>query len=157
MCELLLEMKDAAQQSRDLCQSQIPDEILESFLSRYDSLVAMAFLANPDPAKGAKRNSLQRESYNLAVAFSKHKESICRFGSDLKVPFTNNQAERDFRMVKLHRKISGSFRSIEGAERLAAVRSYISTAKKQGRGALEVLTMLFEGNPWMPTQLQAGP
>ena len=157
MCELLLEMKDAAQQSRDLCQSQIPDEILGSFLSRYDSLVAMAFLANPDPAKGAKRNSLQRESYNLAVAFSKHKESICRFGSDLKVPFTNNQAERDFRMVKLHRKISGSFRSIEGAERLAAVRSYISTAKKQGRGALEVLTMLFEGNPWMPTQLQAGP
>ncbi|EQD74256.1 transposase, partial [mine drainage metagenome] len=89
MTELLLEMKDAAQQSRDLCQSQIPDEILGSFLGRYDSLVAMAFLANPDPAKRTKRNSLQRESYNLAVAFSKHKESICRFGSDLKVPFTN--------------------------------------------------------------------
>ncbi|EQD66403.1 transposase, partial [mine drainage metagenome] len=80
MTELLLEMKDAAQQSRDLCQSQIPDEILGSFLGRYDSLVAMAFLANPDPAKRTKRNSLQRESYNLAVAFSKHKESICRFG-----------------------------------------------------------------------------
>ena len=69
MCELLLEMKDAAQHSRDLCQSQIPDEILGSFLSRYDSLVAMAFLANPDPAKGTKRNSLQRESYNLLLPF----------------------------------------------------------------------------------------
>ena len=70
---------------------------------------------------------------------------------------SNNQAERGFWIIKLHRKISGAFRSIEGAERLAAVRSYISTAKKQGRGDLEVLTMLFEGNPWMPTQLQAGP
>ena len=64
---------------------------------------------------------------------------------------------RESLLVKLHRKISGSFRSIEGAERSAAVRSYISTAKKQGGGALEVLTMLFEGNPWLPTQLQAGP
>ncbi|MGC8466101.1 MAG: IS66 family transposase [Acidimicrobiales bacterium] len=157
MTELLLQMKDAAQQARDTGAHEVPQHVLNSFFRRYDDLVRLAFDANPAPVKGTKRNALQRESYNLAVAFSEQRESICRFACDLSVPFTNNRANHDLRMVKLHRKISGSFRSMEGAERLAAVRSYISTAQKQGRDALGVLTMLFEGQSWMPAPLQAGP
>ncbi len=124
---------------------------LSSFLTRYDDIVASALAANPEPASGRKRNTVERESYNLAVAFGAHRDAICRFATDLRVPFTNNQAERDLRMAKLHRKISGCFRAPHGAERLAAVRSYISTAAKHGIDALDVLVALFAGTPWTPT------
>lgn len=157
MGELLLAMNTAAQVARDAGADQVHEQLLDSFERRFDDLVALAFDANPVPATAKKRNALQRESCNLAVAFSKHKDSICRFVHHLEVPFTNNRAEQDLRMVKLHKKISGSFRSMEGAERLAAVRSYISTAKKQGQNTLLVLTMLFEGQSWMPPVLQAEP
>ncbi len=69
---------------------------------------------------------------------------------DLDVAFTNNQAERDLRPTKLHRKISGCFRSQHGAERFAHVRSYLSTTRKNGVPAIEALTRLFTGDPWMP-------
>ena len=64
-------------------------------------------------------------------------------------PLTNNQAERDLRMAKL-KKISGCFQSDDGARNFATIRSYISTARKHGVGALDVLAMLFRGDAWMP-------
>lgn len=69
---------------------------------------------------------------------------------DLDVAFTNNQAERDLRPTKLHRKISGCFRSHHGAERFAHLRSYLSTTRKNGVPAVDALTRLFAGDPWMP-------
>jgi transposase len=66
------------------------------------------------------------------------------------VPFSNNQAERDLRMVKLQQKISGCWRTQAGAEAFLALRSYISTARKQGHNPLAVLRHLFEGRPWLP-------
>jgi Transposase IS66 family/zinc-finger binding domain of transposase IS66 len=74
---------------------------------------------------------------------------------DLDVPPTNNQGERDLRPVKLHRKISSCFKSQSGAERFAAVRSYLSTTHKNDIPALDALTLLFSGEPWMPPQPQA--
>jgi transposase len=71
---------------------------------------------------------------------------------DLQVGFTNNQAERDLRPTKLHRKISGLFRSQAGAERFAHVRSYLSTTRKDDMSAIDALIRLFEGDPWMPPQ-----
>ena len=62
----------------------------------------------------------------------------------------NNQAERDVRMVKIHDKVAGCWRSWAGAEAWLAVRSYVSTGRKQGHGAFEVLTQLFAGQPWLP-------
>ena len=78
------------------------------------------------------------------------KAEVTLFATDLVVPFTNNRAEADLRMVKLQQRISGSFRAIEGAERLAKVRSYISTAAKHGVDAMDVVTALFAGHRWMP-------
>jgi transposase len=72
------------------------------------------------------------------------------FLDDVRVPFTNNQAERDLRMVKLQQKISGCWRTLAGAEAFLAVRSYLSTAGKQGMNPLDVLRRLVEGNPWLP-------
>ena len=111
--------------------------------------------ANPAPPAGRKRDPLQRDSYNLAVAFETHKPSILRYMHNLAVGMTNNQGERDLRPVKLHRKISSCFKSQAGAERFATVRSYLSTTRKNDIPALEALTRLFNGDPWMPPQPQA--
>jgi len=62
------------------------------------------------------------------------------------------QAERDLRPTKLHRKISGLFRSDAGAERFAQLRSYLSTTRKNDVSAIDAPTRLFEGDPWMPPQ-----
>jgi transposase len=66
------------------------------------------------------------------------------------VPFDNNQAERDLRMVKLQQKISGCWRTPTGAEAFLALRSYLSTARKHGMNPLAVLRQLFQGHPWLP-------
>jgi transposase len=75
---------------------------------------------------------------------------VLRFLDDTRVPFDNNQAERDLRMVKLQQKISGCWRTPDGAEAFLAVRSYLSTARKQGLDPLAMLRRLFQGHPWLP-------
>ena len=69
---------------------------------------------------------------------------------DCRVPFDNNQAERDLRMVKLQQKISGCWRTLAGAAAFLALRSYLSTARKHGMNPLAVLRELFQGHPWLP-------
>jgi len=87
--------------------------------------------------RGRKR---QRTGHNLLLRLSTRKEDVLRFLTDPDVPFTNNQAERDGRMMKVKQKISGGFRSEEGANTFVILRSVISTAKKQGWNVLETLT-----------------
>ena len=70
------------------------------------------------------------------------------FLDDLAVPFTNNLAERDLRMVKVQQKISGTFRSTDGATAFCVIRSYLSTMRKQGRSMLDALTAVFLGTPF---------
>jgi len=149
MADLLVEMKRAAEDARAAGRWRLSAKVLTSFSERYDTIVEMGLAANPEPA-GRKRDYVEKKSYNLARALRDLKAEVTLFAKDLVVPFSNNQAESDLRMVKLQQKISGSFWSIEGAERLAKVRSYISTAAKHGLDALDVLTPLFAGAPWMP-------
>jgi transposase len=86
----------------------------------------------------------------LVERFATHRDIILRFTVDLAVPFTNNQAERDLRPVKLQQKISATWRTLQGLADFATLRSYLSTATKHGEDALTVLKQLFTTGPWLP-------
>jgi transposase len=148
---LLVEINASCDAARLASHKSLAPTHQRGFRARYDVLVADALAANPEPT-GRKRNSLERASHNLAVAFDTHRQAILRSMYDLAVGFTNNQAERDLRPVKIHRKVSSCFRSQAGAERFAHVRSYLSTTRKNDVGALDALTRLFNNDPWMPPQ-----
>jgi len=149
---LLVEINRACDAARAAGHRGLAPTRQRAFRSRYDALVAAGLAANPEPMSGRKRDSVQRQSFNLVCAFDKHRQAILRFMYDLDVGATNNQAERDLRPVKIHRKVSSCFRSQAGAERFAHVRSYLSTTRKNDVGALDALTRLFNGDPWMPPQ-----
>jgi transposase len=80
----------------------------------------------------------------------RYKAQILRFMQDFRVPFTNNQAERDLRMIKVKEKVSGTIASQRGGHYFARIRGYISTLKKQGKKVLQELKNALEGKPYMP-------
>ena len=86
----------------------------------------------------------------LARRIRRRLEDYLRFAVDPRVPFDNNAAERDIRMVKIKQKVSGCLRTLTGAQDFAAMRSYLSTAAKHGRRPFDVLTELTSGNVWIP-------
>ena len=88
---------------------------------------------------------------SLLARLATHRADVLRFATNFTVPFDNNQAERDVRMVKLQQKISGGWRSKSGATAFLDVRSYLSTARKHRQSAMAVLRDLFTGQPWIPT------
>ena len=102
--------------------------------------------ANP----GGHRGRRGSPAANLLDRFDGYRNDVLRFAADFRVPFENNLAERDIRMVKLRQKISGCLRTTAGATAFCALRSYLSTAAKQGHAALAVLRQLHQGQPWLP-------
>lgn len=149
MTALLLDAKRRCEAAAAAGLDALPPGQRAAIRARYNRIVADAFAVNPEPASGRKRNTLEKASYNLAVAFRVHATEILRFTTDLRIPFTNNEAERDLRMAKLQQKISGTFRSEGGAQRFATIRSYVETGRKHGHNPLDLLIQLFNGNPWM--------
>lgn len=124
---------------------------------RYDAVVAdgLAFHeAQPALTKTRPRGRPPRRvGHNLLLRFSTHKHDVLRFLTDPRVPFTNNLAERDGRMMKLRQKISGGFRSEEGAKDFAVIRSVLSTARKQG---WDILATLIGDPDRLLSQLRVG-
>ena len=110
---------------------------------QYDRWVAAALEYHeglePLPRAGPKGRRKRHQGHNLALRLRDSKTETLRYLHDPGVPFTNNQAERDLRMMKLRRKISGVFRSERGAQDFATLRSVLSTAQKQGRNRIETL------------------
>jgi len=117
---------------------KVYDSIVDRGLKYHESLPEISTPSN----RGRKK---RRTGHNLLIRLSKYKEDVLRFLREEKVPFTNNQAERDIRMMKCKQKISGSFRTMEGGQNFALIRSVISTARKQGMNILETLTQLLNG------------
>lgn len=113
------------------------------------AIIKVGWSQNPEPPGGwtAKRPV----AVNLLARFETHQDQFLRFATDFAVPFTNNLAERDIRPVKLRQKISGCLRTQHGAQAFVALRSYLSTATKQGQNLLTVLRQLHDGHPWLPT------
>ena len=151
MIKLLREIKTAVDQSRDAGKLRLEDEKREAFEARYRRLVAEGLGANPPPPPTGKRGRpKQSPTKNLLDRLDKHQQAVLAFMDDFSVPFDNNLAERDLRMVKVHQKVSGCFRSPEGASQFCRIRGYISTLRKQGYHVLSALQSIFAGKPYTP-------
>jgi transposase len=156
MAELLLEIKAAVEATPALAMSLSPPE-LEAFAKRYDEVVQSGFDANPAPVAPTKGEVKKRgrpkhpPPVNLLIRLRDFKGEVLAFMSDFRVPFDNNQGERDVRMVKVKQKVSGGFRTLAGAKRFGRIRGYISTARKNGKNAFEAIRDAFDGTPFIPS------
>lgn len=151
--ELILEMKTAVDQAKQKLKTRLSPKTLEHFSASYDALLRKGLRANPPPkVQEPVKRGRPKQGYarNLLNRLSEHKEAVLAFMVDFKVPFDNNQAERDLRMMKVRQKISGCFRSTRGAETFCAVRGYISTARKNHQPILHTLHSAFVGHPFIP-------
>jgi transposase len=156
MAELLLAIKAAVQATPEPAMSLAPPE-LEAFEKRYDAVVQSGFEANPAPVSPPAGEGRQRgrpkqpPAVNLLIRLRDFKGEVLAFMSDFRVPFDNNQGERDMRMVKVKQKVSGGFRTLEGAKRFGRIRGYLSTARKQAKNVFEAIRDAFDGNPFIPS------
>jgi transposase len=98
---------------------------------------------------GKRGRTKRSKAHNLLLRLDAYQDDVLRFATDFAVPFDNNLAERDVRMVKIAQKISGGLRSTEGAQAFLALRSYLSTAAKQGMNRLEAPQRLVNEDTWM--------
>ena len=141
---LLLEMKRAVERVRGEGGKRLPEDRLASLTQSYDRLVAEGLSAQAPPELPKQ---VRKQAHNLLLRLERRREEVLRFLTDFSVPFDNNQAERELRMVKLQQKTSGCFRSEEGARRFCRIRSYVSTVRKQNRMVLQALQEACRGKP----------
>lgn len=136
----------------------LPTKEAEDFLQKYRLILAQGDLECPAPEENSKRGRTKRsKSRNLLERLTNFEIETLRFMTDIRVPFTNNRGENDIRMTKVQQKISGCFRSIEGAKIFCRVRSYLLTCKKHGLKPTEALRILFSKKlPDFVTKLEKG-
>ena len=157
MSTLLLDIKTEVERAKAENLTVLDATQVETFEQRYHQVLANGFMANPIPTvdeNAPKKRGKQKQSTpkNLLDRLEKYQDAVLAFMYDFQVPFDNNQAERDIRMMKLKQKISGCFRSLAGAQQFCRIRGYISTLRKQDLPVLDALRSVFTGNPVMPVR-----
>ena len=148
LIELLLEIKKAKETLTGQEETRFPDPQWASFSERYDALVADGIRANPLPKKteGKRGRAYRGKVLALAERLVLHKGEVCLFATDFSVPFDNNLAERDLRMLKVKQKVSGCFRTERGASEFATIMSYTATCRKHGVFAFEAIKAALIGD-----------
>lgn len=155
MKALLLDMKEAVEQARARGQPELETGALAALLTRYEQVIQVGYQINPLVMKPKKSDQYKRlpgrpkqsPARNLLDRFSTRKWDVLRFLLDFTVPFDNNQAERDLRMIKVQQKVSGCFRTPEGLISFCRIRSYLSTLRKQGLPIFAALELALTSHP----------
>ena len=142
-------LQEAYEYRKD-CKGEVGNKSKHSWHVRYGKIIAEGYRENPqlnDPPSAKKKRGRPKKtkSRNLLERMDKYRDQILAFLWDPEIPFSNNQAEQDIRMLKVKQKISGGFRTLKNAEIFARIRSYISTEQKQGVRAWEALAKVFDG------------
>ncbi|HUP70675.1 MAG TPA: IS66 family transposase [Acidimicrobiales bacterium] len=155
MTEILLAAKAASETAAGGGHPKVSVATAFGLRARYHATLDDAFALLPPGPPPRRRHKggfdiHQRKAWNLASRLRGDADQVLRLLDDTRVPFDNNTAERALRMVKLHDKISGTFRSDAGAEAFATIRSYIQTAALDGHNRLDVLRQLFKTGAWLP-------
>jgi transposase len=153
--DLLLTIKEKVEAAKEKMQTALSLRQTNAFSKEYDLLIAKGLRANPPPTEKSRRPGQrgrlkQSPARNFLLRLRDHKAAVLAFMYDFNVPFDNNQAERDLRMMKVKQKVSGGFRSISGAQTFCEIRSYLSTARKNGIKALAALRLAFGNAPLLP-------
>ncbi len=158
MHALLIRANNAIIKASSHAQTALSSSKIAQFTNQYDKIISagMGYYQNHPPVSTKKRGRIkQAKGKNLLDRLKHYKRETLRFLNDCTVPFTNNQAERDLRMIKVKEKISGTIASKRGGEYFTFIRGYISTVKKQGAKILEELFNALDGKPFLP-QLVVG-
>lgn len=155
MTAVLLDAKAVSESAAAAGRKKVAARTAAKLRARYDAALTEAFRLLPDGPPPPRRHSwpfnhAQRKAWNLAVRMQTNADQVLRLLDDTRVPLDNNIAERALRMVKLHDKISGTFRSEDGAQAFAVTRSYIQTAAQNHKNRLDALHELFTTGPWLP-------
>ena len=151
MAALLIEARDAARDARQNRKTTLDPQTLDSLTSRYRALATGGLAAN-----ACRQTATAKDARRIARRFLHFEDMILRFATrpDLDI-FTNNEAERTIRPVKVQQRSSGGcWRTIEGLADFAVVQSYLSTAAKWGISKLDALRDLFHGRAWIPPALE---
>ena len=149
---LLREIKAHIAARQAAGEAAIVPAVAAAFAARYRALVAEGLAANPPPlpVPGRRGRPKQSKARNLLGRLDRYAAEVLAFMDDWRVPFDNNQAERDLRMMKVQQQISGTFRSTAGATAFCRLRGYLSTLQKQGLHLLTALEQTFAGHPPLP-------
>jgi transposase len=149
MGDLLADAHHLARQARDQGRACLSEDELAHLHRRYTGALARARGDNEGLG-----TTLAKDARSLAKRFEKNRDMILRFTTDLTVPFSNNQAERDIRPAKVQQRASGGcWRTLDGIAEFAVVQSYLSTAHKWGISRIDALRRLFTTGPWLPPAL----
>jgi transposase len=146
VCDSLLELKKRVEAAIEAGQPQLDAAMAAEQTGLLRSAVLLGIRQNQE-----RSTKTMAKHHALARRILDRQDDYLRFSTDFRVPFDNNAAEREIRMVKLRQKVSGCARTLAGARQFTAIRSYLATAAKHGIMFFQALVQLAEGNPWLPT------